>query len=151
MADESAKCWAKKGCFIEALKLKAMVGTVPIPKLHLEYRLWIAELQFAKEEIRIFEHHLEELVSKNFLIEVTAQVEQFQNRFIREKEVIDTLRHDLHGAEVQLVAFVKKLSGMGLESIRMDNHSKLRDQMNTFRKLYGELKQEFRRFEAAWY
>lgn len=128
-----------------------MVGTISIPKLHLEYNLWIAELQFAKEEIRIFEHHLEELVNKNFLIEVTAQVEHFQNRFIREKEVIDTLKHDLHGAEVQLVAFVKKLSGMGLESIRMDNHSKLREQMAMFRKLYNELKQEFRKFTAAWY
>ena len=127
-----------------------MVGTLPIPKLHLEYRLWIAELQFAKEEIGIFERHLETLVNKRYLPEVTVQVEHFQNCFIREKEVIDILKHDLHGAEVQLVSFVKQLSGMGLESIRMDNHGKLRDQMATFRKLYGELKHEFRRFEAQW-
>ena len=125
-----------------------MVGTIPIPKLHLEYRLWIAELQFAKEEIRIFEHHLEELINKNFLIEVTAQVEQFQNRFIREKEVIDELKHKLHISEKQLAGFVKDLSGMGLESIRMDNHSKLRDDMHIFRKIYCSLKEEFRRFES---
>lgn len=128
-----------------------MVGTVPIPQLHLEYRLWIAELQFAKEEIKIFERHLEDLVAHQFLQEETAQAEHFQNCFILQKEVIDTLKHDLHGAEMQLVAFVKNLSGMGLESIRMDNHCKLREQMATFRKLYAELKQDFRKYVASCY
>jgi hypothetical protein len=128
-----------------------MVGTIPIPKLHLEYRFWITELNFAKEEIEIFERHLEGLAANYRAIEVTAQIEHFQNSFIRHKEVIDILKHDLHGSEVQLASFVRELSGMGLHSIRMDNHGKLREQMTTFRKLYTELKNEFRRFEAAWY
>ena len=36
---------------------------------------------------------------------------------------------------------------MGLESIKMDNHGKLRDEMKTFRAIYQDLTDEFRRFE----
>jgi hypothetical protein len=78
-------------------------------------------------------------------------VEQFQNKFILQKEIIDHLKHDLNGSEKQLASFASELSGMGLESIRMDNHTKLRERMATFRKLYTEMKNEFRWFEADWF
>jgi len=125
-----------------------MVPTLPIPKLHLEYRLWMNELMFAKEEINIFEHHLENVIDDDNTIEVNAQMEHFQNQFICHKEVIDQLKHDLHVAEKQLVGYVKQVSGMGLDYIRMDNHVTLRDRMKTFRKIYEELKNDFRRFEV---
>jgi hypothetical protein len=125
-----------------------MVPTLPIPKLHLEHNLWIAELLFAKEEIGLFERYLENEFSESNPTEVNAQIEQFQNRFICHKEVIDYLKHDLNLAERQLVGYVKQVSGMGLDYIRMDNHVNLRDRMKTFRKIYNDLKNEFRRFEA---
>jgi hypothetical protein len=37
-----------------------------------------------------------------------------------------------------------------LESIKMDNHVRLRERMSTFRKIYKELKSDFRRFESEW-
>ena len=122
--------------------------TISIPKLHTEYTAWMEELTFYKEEIKIFEHHLELVADKNGDRELMAQVEHFQNVFIRQKEVIDTLKHNLHVSEKQLTAFVKKMSGMGLSSIKMDNHSRLREEMQTFRRLFHDLKTEFRRFEA---
>lgn len=125
-----------------------MFPTITIPKLHLEYRNWIAELIFCKEEITRFERYLEGVVNKTDDVVVRAEVEHFQNQFIREKEVIDELKHKLHISERQLAHFVKELSGMGLESIKMDNHTKLRDDVRTFRKIYTELKEDFRRFEA---
>ena len=124
-----------------------MFPTITIPKLHLEYRLWMNELNFCKEEIRIFEKHLEELVARNTDLVSRSQVEHFQNQFIREKEVIDELKHKLNISERQLAGFVRELSGMGLESIKMDNHGKLRDEMKTFRAIYQDLTDEFRRFE----
>jgi hypothetical protein len=63
--------------------------------------------------------------------------------------VIDELKHKLNVSEKQLDGFVKELSGMGLESIKMDNHLNLRDDMKMFRQIYNELKDEFRRFEIA--
>ncbi|RYF84709.1 MAG: hypothetical protein EON98_08495 [Chitinophagaceae bacterium] len=127
-----------------------MFATTTIPKLHLEYQRWMNELSFYKEEIRIFERHLEGLITKNTDVVVTSQVEHFQNQFIREKEVIDELKHKLHRSEKQLAGFVKEVSGLGLNSIRMDNHPNLREDMKTFRKIYADLKEEFRRFEAVW-
>ena len=125
-----------------------MFPTITIPKLHLEYRNWISELAFCKEEITRFEHNLEGLVNKTNSVEVRVEVEHFQNQFIREKEVIDELRHKLHLSERQLAGFVKELSGLGLESIKMDNHTRLRSDVATFRRIYAELKEDFRRFEA---
>jgi hypothetical protein len=127
-----------------------MFPTITIPKLHLEYQIWMNELNFYKEEIRIFESHLEMIIDKLDDVVAKSKVEQFQNQFIREKEVIDELKHKLHVSERQLAFFVKEYSGLGLESIKMDNHGKLRDEMITFRKIYTELKQDFRGFEADW-
>lgn len=125
-----------------------MFPTITIPKLHIEYSSWINELAFYKEEIVIFEGHLENIVNRYSQVAVRSKVEQYQNQFIRQKEVIDELKHKLHISERQLAGFVKELSGLGLESIKMDNHIKLREEMATFRKLYTELKEAFRRFEA---
>jgi len=123
--------------------------TTSIPNLHVEYRLWTSELNFFKEEVRRFEHQLEALTNRNKKGGISAGVEQFQNRFIRQKEVIDELKHKLALSERQLASFVKELNGLGLNSIRMDNHVKLRADMLTFRKLYAELKNEFRKFEVV--
>jgi hypothetical protein len=127
-----------------------MFPTISVRSLHLEYQLWVRELVFYKEEIKIFEHHLEILVQRNNKSAVMAQVEHFQNQFIRQKEVIDIIVHHLNTSEKQLASFVYGMSGSGMDSIRMDNHPKLREDVITFRKIYKELKEEFRRFEAEW-
>ena len=127
-----------------------MFPTISIRSLHLEYQLWVRELIFYKEEIKIFEDHLQALNNKNTKNKVRAQVEHFQNQFVLQKEVIDVLKHNLNISEKQLASFVYDMSGMGLESIKMDNHPKLREDMITFRKLYKELKNDFRRFESEW-
>src|SRR6478672_12001874 len=99
-----------------------MVQTISVRSLHLEYQLWIRELIFYKEEIKIFENHLEQLVTRNTNSFMRAQSEHFQNQFILQKEVIDHLKHDLNVSEKQLASFVHDLSGGHLESVRMDNH-----------------------------
>lgn len=127
-----------------------MVPTIPIRSLHLEYQLRMRELSFYKEEIKIFENHLENIIQRNTKYDVPAQVEHFQNQFILQKEVIDYLKHDLHVSEKQLAAFVHDLSGDGIDGIKMDNHGSLRERMMTFRKIYKEIKNDFRRFEMEW-
>ena len=131
-------------------KIKEMVPTLSIRSLHLEYQLWIRELIFYKEEIKIFEHHLENLINRNNKPFVKAQVEHFQNQFILQKDVIDKLKHELHISECQLASFVFDMSADGIENIKMDNHSSLREKIQIFRKIYKELKLEFRRFEMEW-
>ena len=125
-----------------------MVPTISIRSLHLEYELWIREIAFYKEEICLFENHLEALAAQNPDPSCSVQIEHFQNQFILQKEVIDYLKHDLHVSEKQLAAFAHELSDTGLESIRMDNHTQLRERVITFRNIYNDLKKEFREFES---
>jgi hypothetical protein len=127
-----------------------MIATISIRSLHMEYQLWTRELIFYKEEIRIFEHHLTAILKRNNKNGVPAQVEHFQNQFILQKEVIDYLKHDLQVSERQLAGFVYEMSSDGIENIKMDNHGSLRERMTTFRKIYKDIKNEFRRFEMHW-
>jgi len=127
-----------------------MIATVSIRSLHMEYQLWTRELIFYKEEIKIFEDHLSAILKRNNKNGVPAQVEHFQNQFILQKEVIDFLKHDLSVSERQLAGFVHELSEDGIDNIKMDNHGKLRERVGTFRKIYMEIKTEFRRFEMHW-
>lgn len=127
-----------------------MTPTVSIRSLHMEYQLWTRELIFYKEEIRIFEDHLANILKRNNKNGVPAQVEHFQNQFILQKEVIDFLKHDLNVSERQLASFAYEMSPDGIEGIKMDNHGKLRERMVIFRKIYKDIKNEFRRFELQW-
>lgn len=127
-----------------------MTPTISIRSLHLEYQLWTRELIFYKEEIKIFEDHLQMLLQRNNINGVPEQVEHFQNQFILQKEVIDFLKHDLIVSERQLASFVHDMSGDGIDTIKMDNHGKLRERMLTFRNIYKEIKNEFRRFQSHW-
>lgn len=127
-----------------------MFPTTSIQKLHNEHKLWVNELNFCKEEIAGYERHLEAAANEKRNRDVSGEIEHFQNQFIRQKEVIDELKHTLNEREKQLVNFVKSLSGLGLESIKMDNHSRLREEMQLFRKIFNELKEELRLFEKKW-
>jgi hypothetical protein len=125
-----------------------MFPTISIPKLHLEYKLWMNDLNFYKEEINLYERYLADIIVKNTNKETAVGVEHFQNQFIVQKNVIDYLKHDLNVSEKQLAGFAKELSGLGLDNIKMDNHTKLRERMKTFKTLYEDMKKEFREFET---
>jgi hypothetical protein len=125
-----------------------MITTLPPHKLHLEYQFWLAELNFDIELIKTFEAHLAFISSHNNSKESTPHIEQFQNRFIRQREVIDELKHDLNISEKQLAAFLRDMATVGYENERLDNHSELRERFLIFRELFDDLKTRFRYFET---
>ena len=115
--------------------------------LHKQYASWTKDLAFYKDEITTFVKRLEEIVSQNTKTEVTAQVEHFQNQFIRQNEVIDTLQHDIHEAEHKLVQNAKA-NNVATDHRKTEENAALVDQMKMFGKIYEELKTEFTRFAA---
>lgn len=114
----------------------------------MEYQLWIAELNFDIELIKIFEGHLAFIASHQNSKKLSAHIEQFQNQFIRQREVIDELKHSLNISEKQLAAFVRDMATIGFENERLDNHSEVRERFLIFRSLFEELKTRFRQFET---
>jgi hypothetical protein len=117
--------------------------------LHFEHEVWAKELAFLKDEVAFFERRLGELVTKNTDKDMLAQLEQFQNRFIRQKEVNDELNHDINVHEDKLQQFIEE-HPVAIDHVRFNDQATLRDKMDTNRKLYADLKTEYFKFMAKW-
>lgn len=115
---------------------------VDIQALHLEHQLWMNELAFYADEIAIFEKGLGGLVQKTQEREALAELEQLQNQFIRHKEVLDKLKHDIHLHEQAMSNFAR----FNEHEKSYADHARAREDMERFRKLYYELKGRFARF-----
>ena len=128
-----------------------MATTKPVylQDLHFEHRLWTNQLSFYKQEVNIFENYLGEVSVKNTNHDAMAGVEHFQNQFIRQKEVIDELVHDIKIHEQNLAQFAKE-HPVAIDHVHFHDHTSFRDRMEMFEKIYAELKMEFRRFLAKW-
>ena len=120
-----------------------------IGDLHFELNLWINELKFYKDEIKIFNSRLEEIVSKNTRDELLRELEHFQNQYIRQNEVIDELRHELKQHE-NILEKESKEHPIAVEHRYFDDHIELRDQVVQFKKIYSELKSEYMIFLSKW-
>lgn len=121
-------------------------STVSIEQFQDELQSWKRELSSTKEEIKSFEQELADVACRNHDRDTLAHVEHFQNNFIRQKEVIDELRHDLPDSRFK----VEHIFNSRYESPDQehDMHASLNDRMETFRKLYNELRDDFQRFES---
>lgn len=116
-----------------------------INDLHFEHKLWTSQLKFEVDELGILQGRLEEVVQRWTDKEVLAQAEHFQNQFIRHKEVLDTLMHDIAGHEDGLVQFAHD-HPVAMDHVHFEDHGGLRDKVETQRDMFGNLKKEFMRF-----
>ncbi|UPK70056.1 hypothetical protein [Chitinophaga filiformis] len=107
---------------------------------------WKDEVNTTRESIRSMRSQLEQFSLTKTDDESLAQIEHFQNQFICQEEKADELRHDLKQS-------AKKISNNGKPLIShddrpVDDFDVLQDRMETFRKLYNELRDEFKAFSA---
>lgn len=119
--------------------------TIYIDDLHFEHKLWKRQLEFERDELKVFNNRLEDIVQRWTDKEILAQVEHFQNSFIRHNEVIDTLLHEIkvHAQELEKDA---KEKPNNIHRVHYDDHEEFRDQVETQLKIFGDLKTEFLRF-----
>lgn len=117
--------------------------------LHAEHMDWKKQLAFYRDELSIFRDRLGEVSAKNNSTEERAGVEHFQNVFIREAEVMDTLVHDINAHEKVLVDYAKE-HPIAVEHTYFRNHTDLADRMKRFNELWDEMKHEYNRFLAKW-
>jgi hypothetical protein len=120
-----------------------------IGDLHHEHMMWLNTLQFRKEETAILERRMEEIVRRNNQPDVMAELEHFQNQFIRQHEVIDELRHDVKAHENELEKEAMD-HPVAIDHRHFADHDGLRDRMEIFEKIYMELKNEFYRWASKW-
>lgn len=118
-------------------------------ELHDDHQRWEKDLAFYKEELGIWKERLGEVSIKNNSTEERSDTEHFQNKFIREAEVIDELMHDINAHESVLVQYAKD-HPVAVQHNYFHNHTDLEDRMKRFEELWAELKSEFQRFLSKW-
>ena len=127
-----------------------MESTVSIYEFQEELQTWKHELSSFKQEIRHFERHLESLSARPLPKDLLAQIEHFQNSFICQKEVIDHLRHDLPDSPHKVENIFRTSLSRGLAQNHDSPHHLLEERMDTFRKIYTDIREHFKRFESEW-
>lgn len=114
-------------------------------EIHQNLTTWMKNLAFCKDELGTWQNRLDEVAAKNNNPEILRQVEQFQNQFIRQREVMDLLSHDLKLADAALAQNAAE-NPVASDRRLFDQPEGLQDQVATFEKLYGELKTDFEKF-----
>ncbi|MFN4973386.1 MAG: hypothetical protein ACK5GX_10170 [Bacteroidota bacterium] len=121
-----------------------------LSELHHEHTAWSKSLEFYKDELNVLNNRLGELVTSNSNQSVRAQIEHFQNQFIRQREVIDELMHDIKASENDIVSNISANTVASDHRLAPD-HTELRERFTLFEKIYSELKQEFHAFASRNY
>ena len=123
-----------------------MSNPVTISSLHKEHRVWEDELNFWEDELIAYKKVLAEVISKGQQnADVLAQSERFQNQFIRHQEIIDILKHDVRRYEKFLASHVHDQDVTN----SFPDHPMIRDRVDVQRKMFDELKYEFKVFASA--
>ncbi|MGX5816954.1 hypothetical protein ACWKWU_02085 [Chitinophaga lutea] len=112
-------------------------------KLHQQHQQWKKDLLLSEKEIKSLRDELTELAAQPLNHDQQVKVEHFQNALIRQKEVVND--------ELQLIIKGDKMMSEndGPEAELQMLHNKLQDDMDTFDRLFVELREEFKAFKRS--
>ena len=111
-----------------------------------EHDQWQDKIKFYRDEIKQFNNHLENVANPDAPRDVMAAVEHFQNQFIRQREVLDIIRHEFKQHE-NLIERLERTTDIvdSPESIQK-MHNTQREKLDQFEKIFHELRGEFNVF-----
>jgi len=120
---------------------------VYLSDLEFNLKVWKEELRFHRDEMNKFEKKLENIASRNLGNEAMAPLEGFQNKIIREKEVI--------GRMLQRIRMKRKIIqtadlGEELDGRLRNQQTSMRDDMKMYIKLHYELKEDLMDYFLRW-
>jgi hypothetical protein len=113
--------------------------------LHFEHELWAMEVKFYREELKLYQKWLEEVASKNTHEDVLKQVEHFQNQFLIQKNQLNVLKHQVKAHEHWLAGYAAS-HPVAIDHVAFADHAAMRENVETAKKLFADLKLEFKRF-----
>ena len=119
-----------------------------LTKMLADHSGWQHQITRIKEELKSLNNELAVIVSKFTPRDVPADVEHFQNQFIRQKEVLDILRHDFKQHENLLEALLKQPGKTNVDEISALHHSQIQ-RLEDYIRIYDELKREFAEFASG--
>jgi cobalamin biosynthesis protein CbiD len=114
---------------------------------HYEHAEWLNVLSFYKDDIKIMQKRIEEIVQKNTSKEILAQVEHFQNQLIIQNNSIDDMRKHIEKDEQFLVNSIEK-NIVASDHRKMEDHTEERQDIASFEKNFEDLRKNLNRFLA---
>ncbi len=123
-------------------------NTTSVAELHFDHEVWTYELKFWREELKIFEKYLSKVDLKSLSREASSELEHFQNQFIHHKKVVHDLIHEASSNEKFLNNNLDIWGSEDIRKIKLQEHAALEEQMTTARKIYIDLKSDFRTWLA---
>lgn len=119
--------------------------------LHLQYRLWIAELNFDINVLRIFGDYLTELRTRRKEQEVKSKSDYFEKTFQSLRNEIDELRHEMHIGKMKLGAFARDNKPFDYKIFNVENQSPLKKRLSAYKTDFKKVNTEFEEFEGRWF
>ena len=113
--------------------------------LHSEHVAWLQQTGFYRDELTIMGRRLSEVASRNNSKEIQVQVEHFQNQLIIQRNQLDYLHHNIKQEENQVEDNIRQ-NPTAADHRKMDDHVKLRDDVEIFDKIFKELRRELNEF-----
>lgn len=136
-------CYKQKSVNSIHFKLVIMMITMPLMKLHLNYRLFIAQMNSDIEILRIFEDYTKEIFLKRNEPEVKQSIDYFNKSFINLKKENEEIRNEMHLKKMKLFAFAKQDKKLGRKTFKDDNYAGVLKEFKLYKKKFDRLKKEF--------
>jgi hypothetical protein len=111
--------------------------------LNFNLEVWKRELKFQESEMDYFEEKLEHIAIRDLGKEVMVRLEHFQNKIIREREVMGHLRHRIRMKKREIAH--AKVDNKP-EVVFQEKQILLKDEMKTFVKMHYDLKEDMMDF-----
>jgi hypothetical protein len=127
-----------------------MPATPSAMSLHLKYRLWIAELNFDINVLRIFGDYLIELRTRRKEAEVKSKADYFEKTFQGLRTEIDELRHEMHIGKMKLGAYGRDSKPFEYKEFNVENQVPLKKRLSVYKSDFKKINMEFEEFEGQW-
>jgi hypothetical protein len=111
-----------------------------------EHVNWLQFIDHGKVELKEMQARLAEMMP-TFSARMAAKAEQFQNRFIRQREVTDIIRHNIKAHEND----IERMTRLSLDYLQLrvaNDHVALKSEFKRYVELFVELEQDFNEFLA---
>jgi chromosome segregation ATPase len=120
-----------------------------ISGLHLQYRLWIADINSDITVLRILNDYMIDKSAKNKDADTVQRISYFKEAFSKLRKEMDELRHEMHLNKMKLASLVKD-PGQSINTIEDSiNHTALKERYEAFRGSFNNTKKEYQDFENA--
>ena len=103
--------------------------------LHFEHELWTMEVKFYREELKLYQKWLEEVAAKN----------THEDTLLIQKNQLNTLKHQIKTHEQWLTGYAAA-HPVAIDHVGFADHAVMRENVETAKKLFTDLKLEFKRF-----